>query len=412
MEAEQAARQSLALDPGDPISHAVLALCLDGREKYKEATEEARQAVSLAPDFSYCHYVMARVLLSRNHLEQALAAINEALRLDADDADFHALQAAILGAKEKWTATLEAAERGLAQDSEHVECINMRAMALAHLGRKEEAHATTQTALARDPENAITHANHGWTLLRQGQTKQSLEHFREALRIEPGLEWAQHGIIEALKSRNFVYRIMLRYFFWMSTLSSKARWAVVIGIYVLSRIMRSAAKVNPAWQPLLLPLIVVLVVFVMMTWIAQPLFNLFLRVSKFGRLALSREQIVASNLVGACLGGVLAGVIGQLLVGGLGWLTCALACWFLIIPISGLFSCSPGWPRQVMVAYAVLLAACGASAVLINATAGPGDDFPPQGWKAIGFYLFVATLIGGVLAPWVANGLAMVRPRR
>ena len=56
---------------------------------------------------------------------------------------------------------------------------------------------------------------------------------REALRIAPENEYARHGLVEALKARHLVYRMMLAYFLWMARLSSKARWAVVIGALVL-----------------------------------------------------------------------------------------------------------------------------------------------------------------------------------
>ena len=88
-------------------------------------------------------------------------------------------------------------------------------MALVQLGRKDEAQQTLGSALANDPENALTHANQGWALLHRGDHAKALEHFREALRIDPELDWARAGIVEALKARHLIYRVMLRFFLWM-----------------------------------------------------------------------------------------------------------------------------------------------------------------------------------------------------
>jgi len=112
-----------------------------------------------------------------------------------------------------------------ALDPEHAGCLNLRAMAEVKLGRKAQAAATIEAALARDPENAGTHANRGWTYLEESDPGRALEHFREALRLDPENEWAREGMVEALKARHGVYRLVLRCFLWMQKLGESARWA-------------------------------------------------------------------------------------------------------------------------------------------------------------------------------------------
>src|SRR5436190_20189123 len=202
--AEAELRRGLADEPSDPYSHGLLAICLSHQKRFQEAEEEAKQAIHFGPDIPYCHYALAWVLHDRYNFDAALAEIQEALRLDPEDADFHALEAQVQIDKRDWRSALASAERGLQLDAEHVACTNLRAIALVRLGRKAEAGATIDAALARNPENAVTHANQGWTLLHQGQAEKALEHFREALRLDPGNEWARQGIVEALKARNII----------------------------------------------------------------------------------------------------------------------------------------------------------------------------------------------------------------
>ena len=178
---------------------------------------------------AFCHYVRGRVLCRQDRLKEAEASAQEAIRQDPDDADYLGLLASIELGRRRWAAALEAADRGLALDPEHAQCTNLRAMALVQLGRKDEAEQTLGSALANDPENALTHANQGWALLHRGDHQKALEHFREALRIDPELDWARAGIVEALKARHLIYRLMLRFFLWMGRQARVAQWVIILG---------------------------------------------------------------------------------------------------------------------------------------------------------------------------------------
>jgi tetratricopeptide (TPR) repeat protein len=150
------------------------------------------------------------------------------------------------------------------------------------------------------PKNALAHANQGWALLHRGEYQQALEHFREALRIDPELEWARAGIVEALKAHHLVYRLMLQFFLWIGRQATVAQWLIIVGFLVGPRILARLARANPALAPYLFPLIALIFAFVLLTWIASPLFSFFLRFNRFGRLALSDEERVASSWIGGC----------------------------------------------------------------------------------------------------------------
>jgi tetratricopeptide (TPR) repeat protein len=410
--AEAELRQTLAQEPGDAFAHALLGLCLAKREQFKEATDEAQQAIHLAPDFPFAHYALASILHDRNHNAEALTAINEAIRLDSADADYFALLAALHLSEKHWREALEAAELGLRLDSEHVGCTNLRAIALVKLGRRSEAGRTIDAALAKNPENATTHANQGWTFLEQGQPKKALEHFREALRLEPDNEWARQGIVEALKARNIIYAVMLKYFLWMSRLSTRAQFGVVLGGYFGSRILAGAARTNPELKPWILPLQIIYITFALLTWIADPIFNLLLRVNRFGRLVLSREQVVSSNWIGSCLLLALVSVGAYFILGSELFLITAAVFGFLVLPLAGTFRCSVGWPRKAMAAYTITMAVAGIVAVvlLLFARLHLGETAKPA--AAASMALLGLFFIAAIGSAWVANILIIQRPRR
>lgn len=386
--AEGEFRLAAAAEPDAPVPHAMLALALLAQERREEATTEAQHAIGLAPDWSFAHYVHARTLADRNRTTEARAAIDEAIALDPTDASALAFLGALQFDQSKFADALASAELALAQDPEHTSANNLRAMALVKLDRRAEAGATIDATLARDPENADTHANQGWALLEGGDHTRALDHFREALRLDPDNEWARQGIVEALKSKHRLYALMLRYFFWMSRLEPRTQWMVIVGGYMGNRMLSALSRSSPALAPVVLPLQIIYVVFVFLTWTADPLSNLLLRLDRFGRLVLSPEQIRASNWVGAALLGALGAGVAALVTRDSAWGMLAFGCAFMLIPIAAIFRTPVGWPRQAMIGYAIAMALAGLTGSLT---------------------MYVVMLIG---VSWVANFLIQQRPKR
>jgi tetratricopeptide (TPR) repeat protein len=391
-EAEQELRQAIQAQSGNPFARSLLAIALAMQKAYPDALDEARTGIRLAPNVPYSHFALAWVLYEMDRYDEAQSAVMEALRLDAQDPRHYGLLGSIHLAKREWRQALDVAETGLNYNAENVRLINLRAMALVKLGRKEEAGQAIDVALAQDPENAATHANQGWALLHRGEHKQALIHFREALRLNPDLVWAKQGIVEALKARNPIYWVMLRYFLWMSRLGSQVQWGIIIGLYVLSRLLRSAAAASPALAPWLMPILILYSAFAMLTWAARPMFDLFLRLNRFGRYALTREQIVASNWVGLCLLVALVLLVLGLIPDNGVSVSAAIVPAAMIVPVSGVFRARPGRKRWVLAAYAVLLALVGMGSVALLSRD-----------PSLAGILLTAFAVGWMAFSWVAN---------
>ena len=381
--AQEEFRQALAQEPDNAIVHAMLSLCLNQLAEGEEGLEEARQAVQLAPDMPFCHYVKACALDARGRYEEAHQAIAEAIRLDPHDADYFERQGLIFARQEKWEQALEASRQGLAIDAENVDCLNLQGMALTHLGRKEEARQAVEGSLARNPQNAFSHASMGWTLLHQSKHKEALEHFREALRLNPQLEYARSGMVEALKAKYLLYRLMLMYFLWMNRLSSRARWGVIIAIYLCVR-----------FGDLPRPIFWILVAFGYLTWTAAPLFNLLLRLNEYGRYALSKRQVMGSNFVGAFLLGALVALGAGLWLDNWLFLSAAIILGIMVIPVAATFAFSSPKKRLVLGIYSGVLLAIGiASAVFLALS--KIDEFG-SACKAFFVGMFLFTILANV----------------
>ena len=395
-QAEQELRRALGETPHDAETHALLALCLAQQDKLDDAQQEAEQAIVLEPDWAFAHHCRSVVLEHRKRFAEAEDSAREAVRLEPLDPDYHAGLASILFQQRKWQQTLDAAMEGLSHDAEHEACNHLRTMALTKLGRQSEAVESVDAALARDADDAMAHANKGWALLHQRKPREALEHFREALRIDATFEYAQQGIVEALKARNPLYRWMLVYFLWMARLSSGARWGVIIGGYIGARFLNTIARNNPAWAPWILPLLLLYLVFVLLTWFAYPLFNLLLRFNKYGWYALSPDQRMASNWFGACLA-----IFVTAIAAAIAWdaSPAFLVAGFAVgmaLPLVTIYQCDVGWPRQAMMIFASAMAGVGLAAIAFTSL---GND--------AGFMFVTIFVLGFIATPWLANYLTM-----
>jgi len=368
--AEKELAKALADNPQDAFAHLLLAICLQQTQRYKEATREAQHAIQLQPDNSRCHLIHGSIFLSRNRFDEAEAAVDEALRLAPDDVDNYGLMARIKYSQKDWLASHSFAEMGLEIDPDEPTCQNLLALALEKQGKGDIALKAARESLAQNPDDSFTHATHGWSLLSSGDHKQAQEAFREALRLDPNNEFAQQGMIKALNSNNFVFRMMMKWYTLMSRLTSKVQWIVILGLFFGQRILAALSTAYPALKPLVGPIIFLYIAFCVMTWIANPLFNTFLRFNRYGRFLLDKREIMASNFLGGMLAfGVVLSVLLFIADPQSGFLmSMALAMGYavmMLLPISATFNCEPGMPFNVMAIVTGVLGLIGIGAFVL-----------------------------------------------
>ncbi|HEX8429078.1 tetratricopeptide repeat protein [Hymenobacter sp.] len=275
-QAEQELRRALQQDPNNPLAHAWLGMALLDQQQLTQGQQEVETAIGLAPEYDFAYYLLSLAHQRQQRLPAAQQAIEQALALDPTDPNYHHLLGQIRFQRGQWEGALRAAEAGLYYDAQHVDCLGLRARCLARLGRPTDAADSLQQALRHDPDDAGTHADAGWVALEAGQHHAALDHFRNALRLNPTSDYAREGLVEALKARYWIYRSFLRFSVWTQGLGDGTRRLMFFGIYILVRFV-----------PLLLPLYLPLV---FMSWFADPIFNGLLQLNTYGRHALSEAQ--------------------------------------------------------------------------------------------------------------------------
>ncbi|MXV16785.1 tetratricopeptide repeat protein [Hufsiella ginkgonis] len=393
-EAEGILKNLLGQDPDNVHYLALLAEVNLQRDDAETAGKLIDSAIGLAPDEPWLFYIRSRVALLADRYDDADEAIQQAIALDPGSAGYFALRAMIKLNRKRYDEALSLADHALSLDAENVLALNTRSTALVKLNRKEEAFTTIEGALREDPENAYTHTNYGWGLLEKGDSKKALVHFREALKSDPNFHFAKAGMAEALKANNPFYRLFLQYSFWIGNLTAKYQWGVIIGFYLLTRILRGVAESSEALRPYLLPVVLLFSFVAFSTWVITPLSNLFLRLNPFGRYLLTAREIMSSNFVGISVLVFLTGLLLYLFAGGDQYLAITAFGFVMMVPLSTMFA--PSKQKYALVIYAIGMAVVGLAAIITVIVTGEL------------FNLYSAIfLFGFIVFQWVSNFLVI-----
>jgi tetratricopeptide (TPR) repeat protein len=323
-------QKALIAEPESEEALNQLVLCYLDLNDYKSAEQHLNKLLTVVPDEAHPYYYKAFIELQRDEYAKAENHILEAISINPYESAFFGLLSSIYIQRGDWKKALQYANEGLAIDPENTSCLNHRTTCLTKLDRYDEVGDSIEEALTVNPYNAYTHANVGWTKLNLGDNIEAKNHFGEALRIDPNFEYARLGMIEAIKSKNPLYRLYLNYVFFMSKYSSSGQMAIII----IASIGRNFIKTLAKTFPILLPVFYLLGFLFYLTWIIQPLGNVFLRLDSYGKLMLTDNEKRSAEVVGV---GVLLGVIFgifYLITGSEIGFVVALISLGIIIPIS------------------------------------------------------------------------------
>ena len=308
-EAASIFQDALSQDPEDDEILHLLAVCqyhFPGQAA--TALTTINQAIALDPQGAYHHELKGMILAEINKYPQAMEVIKEALSLNPYSSHGQAVKAYIYIKLEKWREAEAAAREALALDADNMFAGNILATALNRQNRLDESAHLVSDMLRKDPEDCYSHSNAGWVYLNRKNYRQAQIHFREALRLDPNFEPARLGMLEVLKSKSLFYRLYLQYGLFMSRQTKQARWGIILGIYLVFRIVGKVAQ-NLFEGPLAFiayASIILLYGFFFWTWLSGGIGNFIIFNDPFARHALNRNEKLDAILVG---GTFLAGIV-------------------------------------------------------------------------------------------------------
>jgi tetratricopeptide (TPR) repeat protein len=187
-QAEAELKLHLASEPDDAAAYAELALCLKEEERrLPEALAAIERAVGLDPEEPGFLAWRCFILCQMERGEEALAAAHAAISMDPEFANGWVEQSRAYHVLRRWKDSEASARKALALAPENSVALNLLSSALQMQGNSHSGIGVAEQLLARDPEEPYAHANMGWAKLRQQNYKEAEAHFREALRLEPGV---------------------------------------------------------------------------------------------------------------------------------------------------------------------------------------------------------------------------------
>jgi tetratricopeptide (TPR) repeat protein len=297
-------------EPYHATAHALRALVYANQNQLDRAADDAHTAKQLAPRHPFILYTAGAVALQQGAVVEALSAAQEAQQLDPTYLNAVLLEARARAAAGQWTRVAALADRVLQQEPE-----NEEAAVLGALARDVERDGLVndegwKSLAGRFPLNAVARAGSGWTRMHAGQIRAARAEFEQALALDPSQPWAKQGLVLALKARDPVYALLLRFFLWFSRLPTRSRTYVLIGGLVAYNFLRRTARAEPELKPFITPLLIAYAAFVVLSWLADPLLNLLLMARPEGRRLLTSDQKRGALLVAGCLtiAALLAGI--------------------------------------------------------------------------------------------------------
>jgi Flp pilus assembly protein TadD len=318
----------LAIEPEHPSLLIALATCLIGLDELDEAEAVISSALRLAPEDPSAHQVHFVLLQERGDHVGAERAILRAIELDPDEAEYRSLHSWLLLEQERWDAALTAAEAALALDPFDENAPIGRVLALVSLGRGEEAMADARSKLAASPDDASAHALAGLASMATGDHEAAYASMQEAQRLDPTKDWLRDfGLIG------------------LGLSGRPLRAALIAQLIELPR--ARGVTPEPGLRTVLLGPLALLGTLGRVA--VRPLTTAVLRGSRYGRLAVSREDAVAARVFGGVLLFTLVDTLVAALASGVIAAAVVLVLGLYVLAVTGVALDADPWGRRRLV---------------------------------------------------------------
>lgn len=375
--AQQKIVETLAEFPDSDDLHILQAELHLKKAEHKKALEAAERAIGLNPENEEAYFIQARVYTALEEYKKAHVAIDRALELNPYASSYYAVKAVIYLDTQKHAEAIKYAKKGLEIYPDDLLCNNVLSLAQSKAGHMEEAYDRLEYMLAEDPENSFTQANMGYHFLRKGEVKKAKEHFSVALQKDPTNEFTKAGMMEAIKSTNWLYRKFLQYSMWIEKIGKKNKFALYIGIIILVKIL-----------PILLPFYLILILW---SWFAGPLSDVILYFDRYGSYLMTKGNYLLTKINICVLSVAIFCLLLSFLVDS-SFFGLAFALGLSIVPIYLIDSSVRSRKRITMGAFACAFIGIGLWGVYVS------YFIEENAWPAWGILIF-----GAVAFSWVAS---------
>lgn len=174
--------------------HQLLGEAYEKQGRLDEALGEYELAAMLNPAAAGPRLSAAEVQLARRDLAGARKHLDEAARLDAASFDVALVTGRVLDAEGKAAEAVAAYEKAIALNTANPRPRVLLVGLASRIGRNDLAEAQLRALIDMNYQRSRTHVALGQLAQMRGSTAEAAQHYREALRLEPGLVIAQRAL--------------------------------------------------------------------------------------------------------------------------------------------------------------------------------------------------------------------------
>lgn len=196
--AEKMAKTLIAKHPNAFILHHVLALALDGQQKFSESINSYKQAISLKPNEADLHFNLGIALSNTNQLIDAIAAYKKAIAINPRFFEAHGNLGTVMQRLGLLDDAISSYEAGLKINPQDARGHFNLGTALRDKGSLVDAIASYKKAIALFPNYTDAYNNLGETLRDHGDMDAAVKNYQEALSRNPDHPNANYNMGEFL----------------------------------------------------------------------------------------------------------------------------------------------------------------------------------------------------------------------
>jgi tetratricopeptide (TPR) repeat protein len=182
-------QRAVALDPRNHVAHTLLAQLYAERGAAEPASHHASVVLRLAGGggriSANAMLSLSRVLMDLGRFDEALGVLAEVEKIDPDGPTLHYNRGTLEMLRGMPLAALPHFDRAIQLNSGYSDALNNRGVALARLGRLDEAADAHRKAIVADPFNFQAHYNLGAVLAAVGRPAEALVAFQAAATVAP-----------------------------------------------------------------------------------------------------------------------------------------------------------------------------------------------------------------------------------
>lgn len=265
-----------------------------------EGQQAARAAVEADPSNAFAHFAMAQAYRFKRDREAAYEAMDVALGLEPADPEFLVFLSELQiddGLYDKGMASARLAW-SLAPDL--VGAPRAIALALTRQGQHARAAEILEPILLKNPLDSVTRFRLAWLAFEAKDSTRFLKHSYDLVVENPLDGTSKSLLLEALVLKYPAYGYLLRGAFALKKHSRALRQSVMMGSYVLDRLLGELLRKNRKLAALMAPLLILWKVFVFLVYSTRVGTTWLLRMNRYARCLVSSQDRIEANLVGTC----------------------------------------------------------------------------------------------------------------